>query len=68
MIDDIFEFCIDLVIDVIPNIVWKLLFLVIGIGITAIGVTIFNESTQTGSALIIAGIVLLTGSLISLLR
>lgn len=68
MIDDIVEIILDILVEFIPNIVWKLLFVVIGIVATAVGITIVNESPQTGGALIIVGVVLLGGSLVSLYR
>lgn len=68
MIGDIFEIVFDIIIEFIPNIVWKLLFVVIGIVTTAVGITIINESLQTGGVLITVGVVLLGGSLVSLYR
>ena len=68
MIDDIFEFIFDIVLEFIPTIVWKLLLFVIGIVLTAVGVTLLGESPQIGSALIAVGVVLLVGLLVSLAR
>ena len=68
MIDDIFEFIFDIVLEFIPTIVWKLLLFVIGIVLTAVGVTLFDTSPQRGSALIVVGVVLLVGLLVSLAR
>lgn len=68
MIDDIFEFVFDIVLEFIPTIVWKLLLFVIGIVLTAVGVTLLGESPQIGSALIAVGVVLLVGLLVSLAR
>jgi len=68
MIDDVFEIIFDIVIEVVPTIVWKLLLSVIGIIITAVGVTMFDESPQMGSALAAVGVILLVGSLVSLAR
>ncbi len=68
MIDDIFEFIFDIVLEFIPTIVWKLLLFVIGIVLTAVGVTLLGESPQIGSALIAVGVVLLVGLLVSMAR
>jgi hypothetical protein len=68
MIDDIFEFIFDIVLEIVPTIVWKLLLFVIGIVLTAVGVTLLGESPQIGSALIAVGVVLLVGLLVSLAR
>ncbi len=68
MIDDIFEFIFDIVLEFIPTIVWKLLLFVIGIVLTAVGVTLLGESPQIGSALIAVGVVLLVGLLVSIAR
>lgn len=68
MIDDIFEFVFDIVIEFVPTIVWKLLLFVIGIITAAVGVTMLEESPRTGSVLITVGVVSLVGSLVSLAR
>lgn len=68
MIDDIFESIVSIVIEFVPAIVWKLLFFVIGVVMTAVGVTMLKGSSQTGSVLIAVGMVLLVGSLVSLAR
>jgi len=68
MIDDIFAFVFDIVLDFVPTIVWKLLLFVIGIVLTAVGVTLLDNSPQTGSALLVVGMVLLVGLLVSLAR
>ena len=68
MIDDILAFVFDIVLDFVPTIVWKLLLFVIGIVLTAVGVTLLDNSPQTGSALILVGMVLLVGLLVSLAR
>jgi hypothetical protein len=68
MIDDVLAFVFDIVVEFVPTIVWKLLLFVIGIVVTAVGVTLLDNSPQTGSALIIVGIVLLVGLLVSLVR
>ena len=68
MIDDIFEFIFDIVLEFIPTIVWKLLLFVIGIVLTAVGVTLLGESPQIGSALIAVGVVLPVGLLVSMAR
>jgi hypothetical protein len=68
MIDDIFGFVFDIVLEFVPTVVWKLLLFVIGIVMTAVGVTLLDNSPQTGSALIVVGVVLLVGLLVSLVR
>jgi hypothetical protein len=68
MIDDIFGFVFEIVLEFVPTIVWKLLLFVLGIVLTAIGVTLFDNSPQTGSALIVVGVVVLVGLLVSLAR
>ncbi|SDY14356.1 hypothetical protein [Halobellus clavatus] len=68
MIDDIFAFVFDIVLEFVPTVVWKLLLFVIGIVMTAVGVTLLDNSPQTGSALIVVGVVLLVGLLVSLVR
>jgi len=68
MIDDIFAFVFDIVLEFVPTIVWKLLLFVIGIVLTAVGVTLLDNSSRTGSALIVVGVVLLVGLLVSLAR
>jgi hypothetical protein len=68
MIDDVFGLIFDIVVEFVPTIVWKLLFFVIGMVMTATGVTILGESTRTGSVLIAVGVVLLVGTLVSLVR
>lgn len=68
MIDDIFEFLFHIVLEFVPTIVWKLLLVVIGIVLTAVGVTLLDNSPQTGSVLIVVGMVLLVGLLVSLAR
>lgn len=68
MIDDIFAFVFDIVLEFVPTIVWKLLLFVIGTVLTAVGVTLLDESPQTGSALIAVGMVVLVGLLVSLAR
>jgi hypothetical protein len=68
MLDDIFAFVFDIVLEFVPTIIWKLLLFVLGIVLTAIGVTLLDNSPQTGSALIVVGVVLLVGLLVSLAR
>ena len=68
MIDDISAFVFDVVLEFVPTLVWKLLLFVIGIVLTAVGVTLLGESPQTGSVLIAVGVVLLVGLLVSLAR
>ncbi|MBB6645752.1 hypothetical protein [Halobellus ruber] len=68
MIDDIFAFVFDIVLEFVPTIVWKLLLFVLGIVLTAVGVTLLDNSPQTGSILIVVGVVVLIGLLVSLAR
>lgn len=68
MIDDVFEFGIELLLDLLPNIVWKILLVVVGIVITAFGVTMIGKSTPLGGVLIVVGIFVTGGSLVSLYR
>lgn len=68
MLDDILEFILELLLELIPNTVWKILLFVIGIVITAVGVTILTESTLTGGGLIIVGVSLGIGSVVSMYR
>jgi hypothetical protein len=68
MIDDIFGFVFEIVLEFVPTIVWKLLLFVIGIVLTAVGLTLLDESPQIGRALIVVGVVLLVGLLVSLAR
>lgn len=68
MIGDIFEFIVNVVIEFVPTIVWKVLFFVIGVVMTAVGVAMLEGSSQTGGVLIAVGVVLLVGSLVSLAR
>mgnify|MGYP007091087888 CR=1 FL=1 len=68
MIDDIFGFVFDVVLEFVPRIVWKLLLFALGIVMTAVGVTLLDTSPRTGSALIVVGVVLLVGSLVSVAR
>lgn len=68
MIDEVFEFLLDILLEFVPTIVWKLLLAVIGVVATAVGVAMFEESPQMGGALIAVGVVLLVGLLISAAR
>lgn len=68
MLDDILEFILEILLELIPNTVWKILLFVIGIVITAVGVTILTESTLTGGGLIIVGVSLGIGSVVSMYR
>jgi hypothetical protein len=68
MIDDIFAFVFDIVLEFVPTIVWKLLLFVLGVVLTAIGVTLLDNPPQTGSLLIVVGVVVLTSLLVSLAR
>lgn len=68
MLDDILEFILEILLELIPNTVWKILLFVIGIVITAVGVTILTESTLTGGGLVIVGVSLGIGSVVSMYR
>ena len=68
MIGDIFEFIFEILLDLVPNAVWKILLSVIGIVMTAVGATKITESTQIGVVLIVVGIFLFVGSIVSLYR
>lgn len=68
MIDDIFEFVVEILLELVPSVVWKILLFVIGIMIIAIGATMLGESPLTGGALLVVGMLLGLGSLVSLLR
>lgn len=65
MIDEILELLLDIVVEFIPNSVWKILVFVIGAVATAAGVIMIDESLWTGGALITVGLFLLAGSVIS---
>ena len=64
MIDEILELILDVVIEFIPNSVWRVLAFVLGVVITAAGLITFNESALTGGLLIAVGMFLLAGSVI----
>jgi hypothetical protein len=68
MIDEILGFVFDALIELVPAVVWKLLFLLIGIMMIGIGLTVLEQSTQTGGALIVVGTLSMIGSLVSLYR
>ena len=68
MIDEIVGLFLDVVVEFIPDSVWKILAFVIGAVATAAGVLIINESLWTGGALITVGLFLLAGSVISWFR
>lgn len=65
MIDEILELVLDVVLEFIPNSVWKVLAFVLGVVIMAAGLITFNESSWTGGVLIAVGMFLLGGSVIS---
>ncbi len=65
MIDEILELILDVVIEFIPNSVWRALAFVLGVVITAAGLITFNESSWIGGVLIAVGMFLLGGSAIS---
>ena len=68
MIDDILEFIFELLLELVPNAVWKVLLSVVGIAMTVVGATNSTESTRIGAALIAVGTFLFIGSLLSLYR
>jgi len=68
MIDDILAVLLDIVVEFIPNSVWKILAFVIGAIATAAGVIMIDESLWAGGALVVVGVFLLTGSVISWYR
>ena len=67
MIDDILEFAVDVLLEFIPNILWKFLLFLAGIATAAVGWSIINKSTQAGGVLIVVGVVIAIGSLVSLM-
>jgi hypothetical protein len=68
MIDEIGELLLDAVVELIPNRVWKILAFVIGLVATAAGVLMIDRSLWTGVTLVIVGLFLLGGSVLSWLR
>jgi hypothetical protein len=66
MIDDVFEFIFEILLELVPNVVWKILLSVIGIVMTVVGATKITESTRIGVALIVVGAFLFVGSVVSL--
>lgn len=68
MIDDILALLLDIVVECIPDSVWKILAFVIGATATAAGVVMINNSLRTGGALITVGAFLLIGSVLSWYR
>jgi hypothetical protein len=68
MIDEILELLLDVIVEFIPNSVWKILVFVIGAVVTAVGVLMIDGSLWTGGALITVGLFLLAGSVISWFR
>lgn len=68
MIDDLFELLLDVAVELIPNSVWKFLTFVVGIVSIGAGVMPFNKSTRTSGVLVLVGITLLAGSVMSWYR
>jgi len=68
MIDDILESIFELLLELVPNAVWKVLLSVVGILMTVVGATKITESTRIGAALIVIGTFLFVGSIVSLYR
>ncbi|MEZ3172547.1 hypothetical protein ABNG03_18325 [Halorubrum sp. RMP-47] len=50
MIDDILEFIFELLLELVPNAVWKILLSVVGVVMTVIGATKITESTRIRAA------------------
>jgi hypothetical protein len=68
MIDDILTLLLDVVVEFIPDRVWKILAFVIGAMATAAGVIMISDSLWTGGALTTVGVFLLAGSVLSWYR
>jgi FtsH-binding integral membrane protein len=68
MIDEILEFAINILLESVPNTVWKFIFSLVGVVMTVIGASIITESTQIGSVLVVVGTVLIIVSLLSVYR
>lgn len=68
MIDEILELLLDIVVEFIPNSVWKVLSFVIGAVATATGIIMFTESPLAGGVLIVVGMLLLVWPIISWYR
>ena len=68
MIDEIVELLLDVIVEFIPNSVWKILAFVVGAVATTAGVLMIDESLWAGGALIITGLLLLAGSVVSWIR
>jgi len=68
MIDEILEFAINILLESVPNTVWKFIFSLVGVVMTVIGASIITESTQIGSVLVVVGTVLIVVSLLSVYR
>lgn len=68
MIDDIFELVIEILLDLIPKTVWKVLLLVFGVATSAIGAALLTESPSTGGVLLTVGVSLSIASLVFLYR
>lgn len=68
MIDEILEFAVDVLLESIPNIGWKFLLFLAGISTAPVGWSTINKSTQAGGVLIVVGVIIAIGSLVSLYR
>jgi len=68
MIDDVLRFIIDILLELVPNTVWKLILSLVGVVMTVIGASMITESTQLGGGLIVVGTVLVIIPLLSLYR
>jgi len=68
MIDELLEFIIDILLELVPNIVWKFILSLVGIVMTVIGASMITESTQLGGVLTVVGTVLIIVPLLSLYR
>ena len=68
MIDELLEFIIDILLELVPNTVWKLILSLVGVVMAVIGASIITESTQLGGVLTVVGTVLIIVPLLSLYR
>jgi len=68
MIDDVLRFIIDILLELVPNTVWKLILSLVGVVMTVIGASMITESTQLGGGLIVVGTILIIIPLLSLYR
>ena len=55
MINDVFELTFELLLELVPNAVWKILLSAFGISMTGLGAAKITESTRIGAALLVVG-------------